>query len=181
VDPAKLYTPATLAKMAAVLGSHRADHITAHLIGGPYEALAQLLTAAIWTEPALASYRRFTELGRTGYAYRFDRVSPGNRRTGMLAFHCSEIPYVFGHLTPADDYDEVDAHVSDTIAHAWTEFARTGVPTSPDGTPWPAATKTVPRMTVIDDKAHSCALEVSPAIELINSLRFGSTQTAQGD
>jgi hypothetical protein len=36
-------------------------------------------------------------------------------------------------------------------------------------------------MTVIDDKAHSCALEVGPAVELINSIRSGSIQTAQGD
>jgi para-nitrobenzyl esterase len=38
MDPAELYTPATLAKMAAVLGSHHADLITAQLTGTPYEA-----------------------------------------------------------------------------------------------------------------------------------------------
>jgi para-nitrobenzyl esterase len=130
-----------------------------------------MITAAIWAEPALASYRRFAELGRTTYAYRFARVSPGNRRSGMLAFHCSELAYVFGHLTPTEDYDEVDADISDTITHAWTEFARTGAPSGPDGTAWPAATRTAPRLTVIDDKARSCPLDVGPVTEMINSLR----------
>jgi para-nitrobenzyl esterase len=174
VDPAQLYTPATLARMAAVFGRQQADRIVASLTGSPYEELAELFTTAIWTEPALASYRRFTDLGRTAYAYRFVRVSPGNRRTGMLAFHSCEIPYVFGHLTPAEDYDDVDAQVSETMAHAWTEFARTGVPSSPDGTPWPAANTAAPQVTVIDDKAQSCPLEVGPVTGLINSIRVGS-------
>ena len=171
VDPAQLYTPATLARMAAAFGRQQADAIVAALTGSPYEQLAELFTAAIWTEPALASYRRFTEFGRAAYAYRFERVSPGNRRTGMLAFHMSEIPYVFGRLVPAEDYDEADAQVSETMTHAWTEFARTGVPSSPDGTPWPAATSAAPHVTVIDDKARSCPLDVGPVTALLNSLR----------
>jgi para-nitrobenzyl esterase len=89
----------------------------------------------------------------------------------MLAFHCCEFPYLFGRLVPAGDFDEVDAQVSDTVQHAWTEFARTGVPSGPDGTPWPAATRTAPRVTVIDDKAQTCPLDVSPVTELINSIR----------
>jgi para-nitrobenzyl esterase len=171
VDPARLYTPATLATMAKLLGGPRAGDLLAQLTGSPYEELANLFTAAIWTEPALASYRRFTELGRTSYAYRFARVSPGNRRTGMLAYHCAELPYLFGHLIPGEDYDEVDSQVSDTIEHAWTEFARTGVPSGPDGAQWPAATRTSPRLTVIDDKAESCPLDTSPVTQMINSIR----------
>jgi para-nitrobenzyl esterase len=143
VDPAQIYTPNTLAKMAKTLGRQRADD----------------------------SYRRFTNLGRTAYAYRFARVSPGNRRTGMLAYHSAELPYVFGRLTPAEQYDEVDAHVSDIVQHAWTEFARTGVPRSADGTPWPACTATRPQLTVIDDSTHSRPLDNNPVIELISSTR----------
>ncbi|MFE4668245.1 hypothetical protein ACFRI7_25380 [Streptomyces sp. NPDC056716] len=62
--------------MTAVVGGKYADAILAQLTGGPCEALAQVVTAAVWTEPAFASYRRFTGLGRTSYAYRFDRLSP---------------------------------------------------------------------------------------------------------
>lgn len=174
VDPAELYTPATLARMAAAFGRQHADRIVASLPGSPYEQLAKLFTTAIWTEPALASYRRFTGLGHTTFAYRFERVSPGNRRTGKLAFHTSEIPYVFGRLVPPEDYAEVDTDISETMTHAWTEFARTGVPSSPDGTAWPAATSTAPHLTVIADKAQSCPLHVGPVTELLNSLRAGA-------
>ena len=59
---------------------------------------------------------------------------------------------------------------------AWTEFARSGVPSSPDGTPWPAATATAPRVTVIDDKARNRPLDVGPVTELINSIRVGGGQ-----
>jgi para-nitrobenzyl esterase len=174
VDPAQFYSPATLAGMAALFGGQRADQIVAALTGSPYQELTALLTTVIWTEPALASYRRFTAPGRTAYAYRFVRVSPGNRRSGMLAFHCSDIPYVFGHLIPAEDYDEADAQASETIAHAWTEFARTGVPRSPDGTSWPVATATAPQVTVIDDKAQTAPLDLSPLTALISSIRADS-------
>lgn len=85
----------------------------------------------------------------------------------------AEIPYVFGHLSPAEDYDDADAHVSETMTHAWTEFARTGMPSSPDGTPGPAATSTTPQVTVIDDNAQSQPLAIGPVTELINSLRTG--------
>jgi para-nitrobenzyl esterase len=171
MDPTQLYTPYTLASMAKVLGGQRAGDILAHLAGSPYEALAELYTTAIWTEPALASYRRFTDLGRTSYAYRFARVSPGNRRTAMLAHHGAELPYLFGHLIPIQQYDEVDAQVSNAIQHAWTEFARTGVPRNSDGTPWPASTITTPLLTVIDNDPQSRPLDNSPVTEMINFLR----------
>jgi para-nitrobenzyl esterase len=78
-------------------------------------------------------------------------------------------------LAPAEDYDEVDAQVSDTVEHAWTEFARTGAPSSPDGTPWPAVSGTAPRLAVIDDKADSCPLDISPVTDLINSIRVSGS------
>jgi carboxylesterase type B len=49
---------------------------------------------------------------------------------GMLAYHSAELPYLFGHLIAAERYDDVNAQVPDAIEHAWTEFARTGVPSS---------------------------------------------------
>jgi hypothetical protein len=35
----------------------------------------------------------------------------------------AELRYLFGHLIPAEHYDDVDARMSETIEHAWTEFA----------------------------------------------------------
>jgi para-nitrobenzyl esterase len=167
---ARVYTWETLDTMTKLLGGERADDIRAHLPDHPYEALAELYTAAIWAEPALASYRRFTDLGRTAFAYRFGRVSPHNRRTGMLAHHCAELPYIFGRLD-AERYDDVDQHVSDAMQHAWTEFARTGVPRSPDGTAWPRTSAATPHFTAIDATVRSLPLDNGPVTTLLHSLR----------
>ena len=63
------------------------------------------------------------------------------------------------------------APASRTLQHAWTEFARTGVPRNPDGTPCPAGTVAAPRLTVIEETAHTRPFGTSPVAELINSLR----------
>lgn len=175
LDPADVYTPQTVATMAQVMGGERADDILAHFESrglSPYEALTELDTAAVWHEPALSSYQRYTALGdRTTYHYRFARVSPGARRSGLLAKHSAEIPYLFGPITPGETYDDVDVEVSDTVQHAWTEFARTGVPRNPDGTVWPACTVTDPQLTVINDQTKAVPLEITPVCEMINSQR----------
>jgi len=61
--------------------------------------------------------------------------APRAQRTGK---HSCEIRYVFGKPGAREDYDEIDARVSDTMQHAWSEFARTGTPSSPDGSFGPA-------------------------------------------
>lgn len=176
VDPAEVYTPETLAHMARRLGGERADDIIAHFTErglAPYEALVELSTAAIWHEPALATYRRFAALDRTTYFYDFARHSPGSIETGLLAKHSAEIPYLFGTVTVGDFYNSVDVDVSDTIQHAWTEFARTGIPSSPDGTPWPACDSTAPQFTLIDDLTTAKPLDLiaTPLCDMISSQR----------
>lgn len=84
----------------------------------PYEALAEVYTAAVWHEPALATLGTFTRAGRTSYYYRFARVSPGAAKAGTLASHASENPYLFGLLTPPGFYDQADAEVSHAVQHA---------------------------------------------------------------
>jgi para-nitrobenzyl esterase len=104
----------------------------------------------------------------------------------MLAFHTAELPYLFRRITPgADgmngtngtnstdggDYDETDAAISEVMRHAWTEFARTGVPRDLDGTAWPAYDAAAPRQFLIDDAPDSRPLTADPVTALIHSLR----------
>ena len=184
--PEQIYTPDTLEHMARALGGEHAGDILAYFASTsltPYEALAELITTAIWLEPALATYQRFAKLDRASYAYNFARVSPNARKSGLLAYHSAEIPYLFGRLTPAEDsslfgtptpaegYDEIDIKVGNVIQHAWTEFARTGIPQNPDGTPWPRVNELNPQFTVIANSAQTQPLDISPVTQLINSLR----------
>ncbi|MFJ5262537.1 carboxylesterase/lipase family protein [Streptomyces sp. NPDC088387] len=174
--PADIYTPRTLAAMARRLGGTRAADIVAHFQErrlSPYEALAELTTAAVWHEPALATYHRFAAPDRTAYFYEFARHSPGSVTSGLLAQHTADIAYVFGTVAAGDFYDGTDAEVADAMRHAWTTFARTGVPTDPDGTPWPACETTEPRFTVIEDRPRARPLSTfdTPLCRLIAARR----------
>lgn len=160
--------------MAKVLGGEHASDILAYFASTnltPYEALTELITTAIWLEPALATFQRFARLGRTSYVYRFARVSPGARRSGLLAYHSVEIPYLFGTLTATENYDEIDTRVSNVVQHAWTEFARTGIPQSLDCTSWPSVNESDPQFTLIADLAQGRPLDISSVTRMINSLR----------
>ncbi|NUO57452.1 MAG: carboxylesterase family protein [Hamadaea sp.] len=178
VRPEDAYTSDTLVNMARALGGDAADDIVKELTGRgltPYEAIAEVYTAAVWLEPALATLDRFDALGRTSYYYRFARVSPGAEKDGTRAFHAAENAYIFGRLDRAGYYDDVDLVVQDAVQTAWTEFARTGVPRHLDGTAWPAYDAGDPRFTVIGDVTTSKPLEISPVTALIRSQRPGVT------
>ncbi|MEV6171575.1 carboxylesterase family protein [Streptomyces sp. NPDC051954] len=178
VSAERAYTSATLAVMAQTLVPRRADDVLAQFRDrglSAYEALTELTTAAVFHEPTLATHQRFAALGRTAYHYRFARVSPGNRRSQMLAYHMSELPYVFGHMAAGDrpeaDYDSGDTAIRDAMQHAWVEFARTGTPRTPDGEAWPSCQTTNPQLTVIADTVEIRPLDPSPLTRLIHSTR----------
>ena len=200
ISPEDVYRPATLETMAKVLAGERAAEVLAYYAAkkaSPYEALAELSTNAIWLEPALATYRRFAALDRRSYSYHFARVSPGTRRSGLLAYHSAEIPYIFGSVsasgsraalggtaaetsaaapdTPA--FDDVDVALSVQFQHAWAEFARTGVPRRVDGAAWPACLPGDPMGTVIGDTVEFRLLEISAVTTLISSERRGGATT----
>ncbi|KAH8817487.1 Carboxylesterase [Xylogone sp. PMI_703] len=197
LSAAEAYTTQTLERMTHILAGKRAEAVMAvYTASGmtPYEALADLGTIAIWSEPALATYRRFAALqDRKSYFYRFARVSPAAHRSGLRAMHTGELPYIFGPMTrqtrwqpwgtprappSADgaassdscDYDSVDERVSALMQEAWVEFARTGVPSS-NGKAWPHCTVSTPQYTVIKDKVEWKDLEATPVEVLLSELR----------
>jgi para-nitrobenzyl esterase len=178
VRPEDAYTPETLAYMARALGGAAADGVIGHFLQTgqtPYEALAEIYTAAVWHEPALATLHTFNRVGRTSYYYRFARIAPGAAKSGTLACHAAENPYLFGTLTAPGFYDEADIEVSHAVQHAWTEFARNGVPRHRDGTAWPRYDQAEPKVTVIADRTESRALTVSPVTALVNGQRRDQT------
>jgi para-nitrobenzyl esterase len=174
LDPELVYTLDTLATMAKTLGGSNADAILAHYAAtslAPYEAIAELISAAVWFEPGLATVERFTALGRRAYYYYFERLSPGSIASGLRALHSVEIPYIFGHVGTEDGFDDTDRAVSASIQHAWVEFARTGIPRNPDGTPWPRYESADRRVEVIGDTSRAEPLALNPVTALLASLR----------
>lgn len=174
VRPEDAYTRETLAHMARALGGERRDDILGHFARSghtAYEAIAELITDAVWHEPATATLERFAATGRTCYSYRFARLSPGARRTGLLAKHSAEVPYLFGSMVPAHAYDEVDAAVAREVQHAWTEFARSGTPRAADGSPWPRYDPTTRELAWVGDTTIGCRPPPDPITDMIRTTR----------
>jgi para-nitrobenzyl esterase len=172
ITPGETYTRTGFERMAKVIAGPRADDVVAPRERSGqnwYEALDQLVTSAIYLEPALATLNRFTELHRRVYYYHFARVSPGGRRSGELAKHTAEIRYVFGNLAPADAYDDTD--ISTAMLNAWFEFARTGTPGNQHGSAWPKYDNKDPQCMFLEDTVCSSPIFVSPLTEILRSLR----------
>ena len=136
-----------------------------------YGALDRLFTAAVWTEPALQTARRFAACGRQVYCYHFARRSPGAIATQALVQHTAEIPYVFGHLDAEDGHDEVDRLVSERMQQAWISFARDGVPQSPVGSEWPAFDELRQDCTWIEEGIGARRFPANDVIRLLDRLR----------
>lgn len=178
MTPEATYTPQTLAAMANAMGGNRSGEMLAHFAASgltAYEAIAEVITAGVWHEPAAASLDRFAHLGRTCFGYRFTRVAPGAQRSGLLAKHSAEIAYLFGSMTPPQAYDDVDAEVAREVQHAWTEFARTGTPRCLDGTVWQQYNADTRAIAWIGDATQANPLEPSPVEQLIGASRFSNT------
>ncbi len=176
MKPSETYTLETLEHMAMALGGDAHADILAFFAdsgAAPYDALEELYSAAIWYEPALATLERFADLGRRTYYYHFARVAPGARgpEPSVRLGHGAEVPYIFGNLTPADAYDQVDTAVSKAVQHAWIEFARTGVPRGRDGSRLPQYDSAAPRLTVITDAVEASPLTVDTVTQMIHALR----------
>jgi para-nitrobenzyl esterase len=176
IRPEDVYTDEMLGRMAAVLAGPASGAVLDHLTGRgltPYQALASLITTAIWHEPAVATATNLAGHDRALYHYRFSRVSPGNSASGMLAYHSAEIPYLFGTFAAASGFDEIDRVVAEEIRHAWVEFARHGAPRSLDGAIWPAFSRQQENVTVIDESITSATMGPDPVSTLIAGTRAG--------
>jgi para-nitrobenzyl esterase len=73
------------------------------------------------------------------YHYRFDLGQPNPLTGKRVAFHSSEIDYVFGQLDarPGVIWAPEDRYLSRQMQEYWTNFAKTGNPNGPGLAEWP--------------------------------------------
>jgi para-nitrobenzyl esterase len=174
IRPTGTYTREVLVNMARALCGPQAEQALALLDRAQldsYDALDQLYTTIIWTEPALATVRRFAALNRRFYYYHFNRRAPGAIATRDLVKHSAEIRYVFGTLTDNGYYDDQDRSVSALMQAAWISFARDGVPASPSGCAWPRYVAGAPQAAWIEDSVSVRDFPVTELMRIVNSIR----------
>lgn len=88
--------------------------------------------------PTVLAARAASTVGAV-YAYRLTRVSPLSRSRWGGASHGAEIPYVFAHITTdTTQFEARDQSLSQAMAGAWVQFAKTGNPNRAGLPQWPA-------------------------------------------
>jgi para-nitrobenzyl esterase len=102
----------------------------------PQDALARAFGDQILVCPTYDTARRAAAGHARTYLYNFSREIPIPilQQLGLGAFHGSEIPYVFGSITPPTPDD---AAIGETMRGYWTRFADRGNPNGKGALRWP--------------------------------------------
>jgi para-nitrobenzyl esterase len=75
------------------------------------------------------------------YAYLWTHIEPGPDSVRYLAFHSSEVPYVFGTLDAAKrPFTEVDRRLATELGTYWVSFVKSGNPNGAGQPQWPPLT-----------------------------------------
>ncbi|MBE5673277.1 carboxylesterase family protein [Staphylococcus sp. SS35] len=88
-----------------------------------------------------------------------------------LAKHTSEIKYIFGNLTPEEDYDEIDKEISYKMQYAWSTFAKYGVPKNIDHFNWCYYDKNNSYYTLINNRIQTKPVEINQLTGYIQEIR----------
>jgi para-nitrobenzyl esterase len=109
------------------------------------------------------------------YFYMFRHVMPGPDSARYGAFHCSEIPYVFGTLDKMNrPFTDVDYELSETMVQYWANFIKTGDPNGPGLPSWPALDLDTPKVLDIGESIEAVPLLTEEKLE------FFAEQAAKG-
>jgi para-nitrobenzyl esterase len=91
------------------------------------------------------------------YAYQWTHIEPGPQSGHWLAFHSSEIPYVFQTFaaSPERPFTAADRALSQRISTYWLNFVRGGDPNGAGLPRWPKFQVAAPRILSIGDRIES--------------------------
>jgi para-nitrobenzyl esterase len=118
--------------------------------------LYQLISTDWWlgAEVALVAERKAAQGGAPAFVYRFEKTTPV--RDGKLGSpHTLEIAYAFNNIdlsTAVTGTGEDKQALADAVSAAWTAFARTGDPSTPELPAWPPYTAEERAVMILDDE-----------------------------
>jgi para-nitrobenzyl esterase len=117
--------------------------------------------------------RRMEEVGQRAFLYRFSRIRPDPFcQKQILAFHGSELPYIFQTLDGVEElrYDERDVALSKIVSAYWVRFAKTGNPNGPGLPVWPAYSAASDRFMDLGDPVTSRSGMRTEAFDLLDRI-----------
>lgn len=134
------------AQVAKVFADHAAEALALYPASTDAEAVRAAANYAGDRFIAFSTWKWLEAQTQTGkqpvYRYRFDLPAPldPNHPQGDVAYHSSEIPYVFGTLDLLQGFAwrPEDRKLSEQMQKYWTDFARSGNPNAGDLPQWPA-------------------------------------------
>ena len=108
------------------------------------ESMLATVRDAIYGWASERMVRDQSAAGLPAYLYLFDHCYEAARKLGLCAFHASDVPYVFGQIDPGATLPpnwprpegDGEQALSAVMMDYWTNFAKTGVPSSPNGPAW---------------------------------------------
>ena len=101
-------------------------------------AIDKIVTVAANAQPARFIAQSMGNTPAPAYLFQFTRRPDTARARKMGVHHGVELAYVFGNMTAADGYNELDRRLSQQMMGYWVNFAKTGDPNGPGLPAWPA-------------------------------------------
>ena len=90
------------------------------------------------------------------YAYLWTHIEPGPDSARYLAFHSSEVPYVFDTLDTAKrPFTDVDRRLAGQLGTYWVSFVKTGDPNGGGQPRWPQLTTADKQILEIGDSTRT--------------------------
>ena len=146
------------AQLNSVYGKYAKEFAVLYPAGDDKQAWRS--SDALSRERALASMYfwardRLPHTSHPIYAYLWTHIEPGPDSARYLAFHSSEIPYVFDTLDTAKrPFTEVDRKLAVELGTYWVNFVKTGDPNGGGQPQWPALTTTDKQILELGETAR---------------------------
>ncbi len=109
------------------------------------------------------------------YTYIFTHQEPGATKERYLAFHSSELPYVFDNLNQSPKpWTEEDKKIAEIMSDYWINFISTGNPNGKGLPGWPVFKSTAKKTMELGNKIEQRPITSPEKFEVLEKLLQGT-------